>query len=311
MLLASSLAAAPETAPDASLRPVAREGAGASTAETSAPDTSTTEAPASATPPVTAAESGTLERPKARPGALEATLGDTGAQEPPADVPAFVPERAARDIAMRLAFAARSPLAIPMSLRPSPRSRDVVEKALAIRRERTRGAVCGDPDLQGTVIGSVPGRVSGCGLDDAIKLRSVSGLALSTRATIDCTTARALKSWVDKTVVPAVGATGGGVASLRVAGSYACRGRNNQAGAKISEHGRGRAIDIAAIGLKDGSEISVLKDWGSGSDGRILRKLHSGACGPFGTVLGPESDSFHKDHLHLDTARYRSGSYCR
>ncbi|MBE9637558.1 extensin family protein [Salipiger mangrovisoli] len=297
MFLASPLAAAPEAAPEASLRPLAR---------------AVTEAPQPQAPPVTATPNGALDRPKARPGSLEAAQDAAGAQEPSSpDNPGLGPERAARDIVQRLAFAARSPLAIPMSLRPSPRSRAVVERALALRRERTRGAVCGDPALQGSEIGSVPGRISGCGLEDAIKLRSVSGLALSTRATIDCTTARALKAWVDKTVVPTIGTTGGGVAGLRVAASYACRGRNNQPGAKLSEHGKGRAIDIAAIRLKDGSEISVLDDWGSGSEGRMLRKLHSGACGPFGTVLGPESDRFHQDHFHLDTARYRAGSYCR
>lgn len=299
MFLTSPLAAAPETAPAASLRPVARTLVEATLVE--APD------PA----PVTATATGALDRPKARPATLDAALGSPDSGERPGDIPAFVPEPAAREIALRVAFAARSPLAIPLSLRPSPRSRAIVEKALAIRRERARGAVCGDPDLQGSVVGAVPGRISGCGIDEAIKLRSVSGLKLSTRATIDCPTARALKTWVERSVKPAVGTTGGGVSGLRVAASYACRSRNNQPGAKISEHAKGRAIDIAAIRLNDGSEISVLGDWGSGSEGRILRRLHSGACGPFGTVLGPDSDAFHKDHFHFDTARYRAGSYCR
>lgn len=292
MFFASPLSAAPETAPDASLRPVAR-------ALLEAP-----ELPDS----VTVTATGTLERPKARPAPLGTTLGDP---DPPVGAPALGHGPAPRDIALRTAFAARSPQAIPRSLRPSPRSPAIVEQALAVRRERARGAVCGDPDLQGSIIGAVPGRISGCGIDEAIKLRTVSGVALSTRATIDCPTARALKTWVERALKPAVGSTGGGVSGLRIAGSYACRSRNNQPGAKISEHARGRAIDIAAIRLNDGSEISVLKDWGRSTEGRILRKLHSGACGPFGTVLGPESDPFHKDHLHFDTARYRSGSYCR
>jgi hypothetical protein len=42
-----------------------------------------------------------------------------------------------------------------------------------------------------------------------------------------------------------------------------------------------------------------------------MRRMHRGACGPFGTVLGPEADRYHQDHFHFDTARYRSGSYCR
>jgi len=44
---------------------------------------------------------------------------------------------------------------------------------------------------------------------------------------------------------------------------------------------------------------------------RILREMHSTACGPFGTVLGPEANRFHRENFHFDTARYRSGRYCR
>ncbi len=92
---------------------------------------------------------------------------------------------------------------------------------------------------------------------------------------------------------------------------YACRTRNSQPGARISEHAKGRAIDIAAFKLHDGNELSVQDDWGKGRRGRVLRRLHESACGPFGTVLGPKSDRHHQDHFHFDTASYRSGAYCR
>ena len=55
----------------------------------------------------------------------------------------------------------------------------------------------------------------------------------------------------------------------------------------------------------------MLDHWSTYRRGRLLRRLHGGACGPFGTVLGPESDRFHQDHFHFDTASYRSGPYCR
>ncbi len=110
---------------------------------------------------------------------------------------------------------------------------------------------------------------------------------------------------------PAVKRRGGGVVSIRVAAHYACRTRNSQPGAKISEHGRGRAIDIAAFTLRNGSTISVLDGWGKRRDGKVLRRMHKAACGPFGTVLGPDANRFHRDHFHFDTARYRSGSYCK
>jgi len=56
--------------------------------------------------------------------------------------------------------------------------------------------------------------------------------------------------------------------------------------------------------------MTVLTDW-NGQYARQLRAMWEAACGPFGTVLGPEADRFHADHFHFDTADYRSGSYCR
>ena len=196
-------------------------------------------------------------------------------------------------------------------LRPQSRPKGEKRQTRSERRLARKGAVCGDVGIQGVVVGSVPGKISGCGIGEAVKIRSVSGIALSQQSLMDCTTARALKSWVDRGVVPAVGKRGGGVVQLRVAAHYACRTRNNRKGARISEHGKGRAIDISAFTLRDGNEISVLKHWGRGKNGRVLKKMHRAACGPFGTVLGPNSDRYHRDHFHFDTARYRGGSYCR
>ncbi|KNG94079.1 extensin family protein [Pseudaestuariivita atlantica] len=202
-----------------------------------------------------------------------------------------------------------------VSVRPSARPRALVEKVMAKRRKAKkalqRGAICGDTALQGEVIGTVPGRLNGCGVPNAVKLKSVNGIKLSTPAIMDCKTAKAVKRWVDGGAKKAIGNYGGGLSRIKVAAHYACRTRNNQPGAKISEHGKGRAIDISALYTADGTELSVLKDWGKGREGRMLKKMHKAACGPFGTVLGPNADRFHRDHFHFDTARYRSGSYCR
>ena len=182
---------------------------------------------------------------------------------------------------------------------------------MAKRRERQRGSICGDIDIQGSAIGGVPGRIRGCGIPDAVRVREVAGISLSQESTIDCGTAKALKTWVERSAKPELRSFGGGLKRLRVAAHYACRTRNNQPGAKISEHGKGRAIDISGFILNDGSEISVLRGWNEAKTKRAMRAMHKGACGPFGTVLGPNSDRFHRDHFHFDTARYRSGSFCR
>lgn len=197
------------------------------------------------------------------------------------------------------------------SLRPNRRSDRVGLLAGRKTRQLERGKVCGDRGLQGEAIGRVKGRINGCGVEDAVRLTSVGGVALTQPSVMDCGTAKALKTWVEKGLKPAVGQRGGGVAKIKVAAHYACRTRNNQMGKRISEHGKGRAIDISAFTLRNGSEISVLNDWGKGRNGKMLRQMHSRACGPFGTVLGPNADRFHRDHFHFDTARYRSGSYCK
>ena len=176
---------------------------------------------------------------------------------------------------------------------------------------RKAGAVCGDIDIQGEDIGRVSGRISGCGVSEAVRIRSVSGIRLSNTAIMDCTTAKALKSWVDNSAKPVLRSKGGGLKTLRVAAHYACRTRNSMPGARISEHGKGRAIDISGVQLKDGSTITVLRGWRAASTSKTMRALHKGACGPFGTVLGPDGDRFHQDHFHFDTARYRSGPFCR
>jgi hypothetical protein len=180
-----------------------------------------------------------------------------------------------------------------------------------LARPAPRGQLCGVRGIEGETVAPIVSRVNGCGIDEPVRVRAVEGVRLSAGALMDCQTARALQAWVRDGVIPVVGDIGGGVASLTVGSHYACRGRNNQPGARLSEHGRGRAIDISSIVLANGTPITVLNGWGDARQGPILRSLHRAACGPFGTVLGPDSDRFHRDHFHFDTARHRSGPYCR
>ncbi|APX12266.1 extensin-like domain-containing protein [Tateyamaria omphalii] len=243
---------------------------------------------------VAAAAPETSKRPVAR----------AGSEAPSAEAAAIIPPAPSA-----MSFAAAVPEQAT-SLRPFLRPKAIIERAMARRAERRRGQVCGDPDLQGDEVGFVPGRISGCGIGEAVRLRSVSGVTLSQSALMDCTTAKALKQWTERGAKPALRGTGGGLVGFRVAAHYACRTRNNQPGARISEHGKGRAIDISGFQLQDGTSLTVLNDWNS-RHRRALRRMHEAACGPFGTVLGPNSDRFHRDHFHFDTARHRGGAYCR
>ncbi|OYX42231.1 MAG: hypothetical protein B7Z02_13010 [Rhodobacterales bacterium 32-67-9] len=212
-----------------------------------------------------------------------------------------------------------SALAPVASLRPAnrPSARPAQVEKVVFRTQpapeatigRT-GALCGDPAILGKTIPPIAAKLKGCGLTDGVSVISVAGVALSQPAAVDCPTAKALKAWVETGAKPAIGRKGGGLVALQVAASYSCRGRNNQSGAKISEHGKGRAVDISALLLADGTSVTVLKSWGSKSYGKPLASARKAACGPFNTVLGPGSDRFHADHFHLDTARGR-GAYCR
>lgn len=190
---------------------------------------------------------------------------------------------------------------------PVPKKMTRAEKKAAREKEREnksrKGSVCGVAAIKGEPIAPIKGKVQGCGLSDGVRVTSVSGVRLSQSATIDCETAKALNTWVSKVLQPTYGDA---VVELRVAGHYVCRPRNNRSGAKISEHGRGKAIDISAFKLSSGKVLSV-----QGGFDQNMRKAHKGACGIFGTTLGPGSDGYHEDHLHFDTAHHRNGSYCR
>jgi hypothetical protein len=85
--------------------------------------------------------------------------------------------------------------------------------------------------------------------------------------------------------------------------SYSCRGRNNIRAAQLSEHGKADAIDIRDFALADGREfgltdIHVDKDW--------REAIRESVCARFATVLGPGSDGYHEEHIHLDLAERRN-----
>lgn len=128
---------------------------------------------------------------------------------------------------------------------------------------------------------------------------------LEPEAVVNCALAERLDEFVERVIEPAATEIlGGTLATLHVAGSYVCRKRNGQPDARPSEHGLANAVDISAFEMEDGRIVSVGRDWTSeGPDGEFLRRVHEAACGPFTTVLGPEADAFHQDHLHLDLQR--------
>ncbi len=269
---------------------------------------------------VLAAPLTTSPRPLMRPELASQASPTEAAPQADADTPPD-PQAQARSALLAQQIKSASALAIALSQRPlarpdglktalsTPEAPVEVPPAASIPQPIERGQLCGIAGLEGRPIADVPAKSRGCGLEEGVQVTAVSGIPLSTPATIDCVTAQALKTWVDTGIVPIIGTTGGGVKRLEIAASYVCRPRNNQKGAKVSEHGRGRAVDLSGITLKDGRTLTVLQDWKRNA--KIMTAIHRAACGTFGTVLGPKSDRYHHDHFHVDTARYRSGAYCR
>jgi hypothetical protein len=117
-----------------------------------------------------------------------------------------------------------------------------------------------------------------------------------------CAVAAALTHWERDVLQPAARRHfGETVAAIRHFGSYGCRPRNNRPGAPLSEHARANAIDIAGFQLASGRMVMVKDGWtGKAQERSFLREARTGACRGFGTVLSPDYDALHADHLHFD-----------
>ena len=117
-----------------------------------------------------------------------------------------------------------------------------------------------------------------------------------------CPMAAAIADWIRSDMAPFAQSLGTTLLDLDNFDSFECRGRNRMVGGRLSEHGRANAIDIRALKLASGRSISLVDRTVS----RSLREsvLHS-ACARFSTVLGPGSDWYHEDHIHLDLMERR------
>lgn len=129
-----------------------------------------------------------------------------------------------------------------------------------------------------------------------------------------CPVAAALFVWEGQIQRDAMRLLGSPVRRLLHAGSFSCRrlyGRNE---GPWSEHATADAADILGFQLADGRTLSVLRDWkDEGATGTFLRSARDSACRSFATVLSPDYNEAHRDHLHLDTADRGRGGWqvCR
>ncbi len=151
---------------------------------------------------------------------------------------------------------------------------------------------------------------NGCTAIGAVQLLDI-GTPVANLGAMTCPLARQFARWTREAMQPAAEAwLGSPVVRIESFGTYSCRSVNSRPGARLSEHGRANAVDIAAFVLADGRRITVLGGWNGGDRdvGRFLRAIHAAGCRRFGIVLGPDADAFHRDHLHFDMGQ---GPYCR
>ena len=132
-------------------------------------------------------------------------------------------------------------------------------------------------------------------------------------AQFTCPVAVGVEMWIGQDLQPLAEAElGSRVERIEHLGTYSCRRIGGGEEGGWSEHSRGNAIDIAAFVLEDGRRISVLDDWqGEESEARFLHAARDAACANFGTVLSPDYNAAHADHLHLDQGRSTTFGFCR
>ena len=139
-----------------------------------------------------------------------------------------------------------------------------------------------------------------CRRDDRTKLTAYP-LTPDTPATT-CPVAVAMELWKRDTLDPAAREIfGSPIARIEHLGAYSCRRMYGREDGPWSEHASANAIDIAGFVVEDGTRINVLRDWpGEGEKPKFLQRVRDGACEAFSTVLSPDYNAAHADHLHFD-----------
>ena len=167
-----------------------------------------------------------------------------------------------------------------------------------------------DLTRQGVAFRTLPDKDfgSGCGVYGAVQLADI-GVPVTGITAMRCGNARAFAGWVRNAVAPAAyQMLGSELARVEGMGTYACR---NVAGSgRRSGHALANATDVGGFVLKDGRRVTILRDWRS-EDSAVrgfLQTVHDSACRRFGTVLSPDYNAAHANHLHLEDDRAR---FCR
>ena len=219
----------------------------------------------------------------------------------PADAPAA-------ETATRTGPAAAEPQPAPQAGKPAEQAAPAAApspppapQASACRQALTEAIAIAPsiPDIHGA---------GGCGGEDLVRLEAIvlpdqRLVSVKPAAILRCAMASELVDWIRTDIASLVVSLGSTISGLDNFDSFECRGRNRIVGARLSEHGRANALDVRALKLANGRSISLTDR----TVPRAVREtvLHS-VCARFSTVLGPSSDWYHEDHIHLDLMERRN-----
>ena len=188
----------------------------------------------------------------------------------------------------------------PNVTKPAPVAAGPAEPSECMLRLKGSAAFTPLPAISG------PGECGGADLVrlDAVLMPDRSRVALSPPATMRCTMAEAVVQFVRSEVGPAAAELGAPLASVTTADAYSCRNRNREQAGKLSEHARANALDIGAVTLANRTTHALTS---VAVPEAFRARMREAACRFFTTVLGPGSDSYHNEHIHLDRAERSRG----
>lgn len=190
-------------------------------------------------------------------------------------------------------------------------------RSVAMPRNPQTGQCMAELRQLGAQYTPVPDRYvdQGCAIVGTVQLASLpsdtASFGVTNLGPVTCEVSQAFTGWArygaDRAARQILGSP---IRSIETFGSYSCR---NVAGSgRRSAHATGAAIDISGFVLEDGRRITIKNAWFGGSDREreFLRVIQQSACKRFDTVLGPEYNAAHHDHLHLEGV-IGTKSYCR
>ncbi|QLK61659.1 extensin [Enterobacteriaceae bacterium Kacie_13] len=162
----------------------------------------------------------------------------------------------------------------------------------ALERAQAAGAI------QFTSVGNMGGR---CPLKDPVRVRGFGDVSLSSSYLASCRLALSSAMFVSQVAKPlATEVLRSPLVRIDHLGSYACRNIYNKPNARLSEHATAEALDIAGFRLKDGRQLTVLKQWSQTSgEGQFIHTLFTQSCLYFGNSIGPDYNAAHANHFHL------------